>query len=153
MSPERDVVNTAVSKRLFAKAAKAKAQAPADLADRIEALLAARCRKLIGLCRRAGDAVAGFEKVRAGLKAGGPGASVLLLASDASPDSARKIKALAQGVPVVDGLTGEELAEAFGRERTVHVLISGGRLAEAVRLTAGKLAGFRGGQTGETAEI
>jgi predicted RNA-binding protein YlxR (DUF448 family) len=141
LSPERDVVNTAVAKRAFAKAAKAKATAPEDLADRVEALLAARCRRLIGLARRAGDAVAGLEQVREGLSAGRAG--VALLAADAAPDSARKMSALTRGVPVIEGLAAAELAEAFGRERTVHVLIAPGNLAEALRRTAAKLAGFR----------
>lgn len=141
LSPERDVVNTALAKRAFSKAARAKAAAPEDLADRIERLLSARCRDLIGLARRAGQAVAGFEKVRAGLQDGKGG--VLLLAADAAPDSARKIGRLSRGVPVVDVLTGEELADAFGRERTVHVLVAKGKLGDGLRRTAAKLAGFR----------
>ena len=142
LSPERDVVNTALAKRAFAKAAKAKAVAPEDLADRVEALLATRCRKLIGLARRAGVGVAGFEKVREGLIAG-QGTGVVLLAADAAPDSARKMRALSRNVPVINVLMGEELAEAFGRERTVHVFVARGNLAESLRLTAAKLAGFR----------
>lgn len=148
LSPERDVVNTALAKRAFAKAARAKVAVPEGLADRVEALLAVRCRKLIGLARRAGDAVAGFEKVRAGLKDGRNGA-LLLVAADASPDSARKIKGPARGADmdldrdVVEVLTADELADAFGTERTVHVLVAGGNLAAAIRQTAAKLAGFR----------
>ena len=65
----RDVVNTAVAKRLFAKAARRAAIVPADLADRLEVLLARRCLDALGLARRAGQAVCGFEKVRAELKA------------------------------------------------------------------------------------
>lgn len=141
LSPERDVVNTALAKRAFSKAAKAKATASEELADQVERLLVGRCRQLLGLARRAGSAVAGFEKVRAGLSDGKAG--VVMLALDAAPDSARKMQALSQGVPVINLLTGEELAEAFGRERTVHALVAKGKLGDNIRLTAAKLAGFR----------
>ena len=100
-------------------------------------------------------AVAGFEKVSAGLKTGsvkGLARSVLLQAADAASDSMRKMRALSGGVPVVGVLRGDELADAFGRERTVHVLITEGRLAQAVRLTATKLAGFRGSDAEDTAK-
>ena len=39
LSPRRDVVNTAVAKRLFAKAARRQVATPDDLADRLEGLL------------------------------------------------------------------------------------------------------------------
>lgn len=151
LSPQRDVVNTAVVKRLFAKAARAKAETPEDLADRVEALLATRCRRLIGMARRAGRAVAGFEKVRAGLNSGGGG--LVLVASDAAPDSERKMKGLIGDVPVVKPLTGSELAEAFGHDRSVHVLIDRGRLAADIGNVAEKLAGFRTDIGSEQKEI
>ncbi|MBT5309011.1 MAG: DUF448 domain-containing protein, partial [Rhodospirillaceae bacterium] len=68
LSADRDVIHTASARNLFAKAARAKANAPDDLADRVEALLARRCLDQIGLARRAGIAVAGFGKVESWLK-------------------------------------------------------------------------------------
>src|SRR5262249_25133213 len=61
--PRRDIVERAVAKRLFARAARRPVTVPLGLADRIEALLAQRCRDGLGLARRAGLAVAGFTKV------------------------------------------------------------------------------------------
>ncbi|MBX9634346.1 MAG: DUF448 domain-containing protein, partial [Magnetospirillum sp.] len=61
LSARRDVVNTAVTKRLFAKAARRAVVVPQDLADRVEALLLRRCLDVLGLARRAGHAVCGFE--------------------------------------------------------------------------------------------
>ena len=54
LSAEADVINTAVAKGLFSKAARRKVTAPPDLRDRIEGLLTKRCIDLIGLARRAG---------------------------------------------------------------------------------------------------
>jgi len=68
LTAERALVERAVAKKLFSRAFKAQAAAPGDLADRLEALLAQRLIDVIGLARKAGQAVTGFEKVRARLK-------------------------------------------------------------------------------------
>ena len=143
LTPRRDIVKTAVSKGLFAKAAKAPAQAPADLDRRVEALLVRRSVELLGLARRAGQAVAGFTKVEAALRAGK--AAVLVEASDGAADGRGKLSRLASELPVANLLTAAELAEAFGREHAVHAALSRGRLAQGFLAEQARLAGFRGG--------
>ncbi|OIR09179.1 hypothetical protein GALL_87860 [mine drainage metagenome] len=157
LSASRDMVNTASAKNLFSKAARRKLSAPPDLADRIEALLARRCGELLGLARRAGQAIVGFEKVKSELKARRAAASlsgvVLLAASDGAADGRAKIRALVgetgdgsqagSGPALIEALTAEELGAAFGRDHAVHVLLLPGRLAEAVRSEAARLSGFR----------
>ena len=59
-----------MAKRLFARAARRPIVLPPGLADRVESLLAQRCCDAIGLARRAGLAVAGFEKVAEAIRAG-----------------------------------------------------------------------------------
>ncbi len=61
LSAERDMVNTACAKGLFAKAARRVVKVPADLEEVLEGLLVRRCLVLIGLAQRAGDIVQGFE--------------------------------------------------------------------------------------------
>jgi predicted RNA-binding protein YlxR (DUF448 family) len=141
LSAGRDMVNTASVKNLFAKAFRRKVMVPADLADRIEGLLLKRCLDLIGLARRAGQAVVGFEQVRGELKAGR--GAILLAAADGAADGRDKIRALAPGLPLVDLLSSGELGAVFGRDQAVHALLARGRLAERLRLEAGRLAGFR----------
>ena len=80
LSAERDMVNTACAKGLFAKAARRMVKVPADLEEALEGLMVRRCLDLIGLARRAGDVVQGFEKARARFRSGKGG--VLLQASD-----------------------------------------------------------------------
>ncbi len=141
LTARRDIVTAAVTKRLFARAARQPVIVDDDLADRVEALLAQRCRDHIGLARRAGQAVMGFAKVQAALMAGK--AAVLLAASDGAADGRGKLAALAPGLPLVDRLTSAELAAAFGREHVVHAALAPGRLAEALLVDAGRLGGFR----------
>jgi predicted RNA-binding protein YlxR (DUF448 family) len=137
----RDIVETAVAKRLFARAARKPATAPSDLAERVERLLAERCRELIGLARRAGQAVAGFEKVREMLRAGRVG--LLVEALDGAAHGREKLAGGATGVRQVRVLRGDELGLAFGRDHVVHAAVAPGRFAERLEVDAGRLAGFR----------
>ena len=142
MSAKRDVVNTAVAKAIFAKAARRKLDVPADLADRLEGLLRRRCLDILGLARRAGEVVSGYDKVRSELKAGR--GAVLLAASDGAEDGVSKIGALAPKLPVVRCLTAQDLGAAFGRDHTVHGLLLKGRLAERLLMESARLAGIAG---------
>jgi uncharacterized protein len=148
LTARRDIVATALAKRLFARAARRPVVVDDDLADRIELLLAARCRDEIGLARRAGQAVMGFAKVETALRAAG-GAAVLLAASDGALDGRGKLKALAPALPVVEVLTGAELGAAFGREHVVHAALKPGRLADALLVDAARIAGFRAAAASE----
>ena len=103
-------------------------------------MLRRRCLDIVGLARRAGHTVSGYEKVRSALKAGD--GAVILAASDAAEDGASKVQALAPKLPVVTALTGDELGAAFGRDRTVHAVMTKGRLAERFLVEAARLNGL-----------
>jgi predicted RNA-binding protein YlxR (DUF448 family) len=138
----RDIVRQAVAKRLFARAARTQVAADEGLADQVERLLAARCCDWLGLARRAGQAVAGFVKVRALVAAGG--AAVLVEAVDGGADSRGKLESLAPCLPIVDCLSSGELSAALGREHVVHAAVTPGRLAALLVNDARRLRGFRG---------
>jgi hypothetical protein len=116
-----------------------------DIADLIEALLARRCQDLLGLARRAGQLVAGFERVRAALAAGG--AAVVIEAHDGAAHGRARVEALRAAVqpdlPMVAVLDRAELGAALGRGETVHLALRPGRLAELFLREATRLAGFR----------
>ena len=104
LSASRIMINTATRKGGFAKAARRRVTVPDDLADRVEGLLARRMVEGLGLARRAGAAVAGFEKVRTRLKDGRAG--LLLQALDGAADGRRRTWALAgDRIPVAAVLT------------------------------------------------
>lgn len=134
----REVVAEAAARRLFARAAKQPVRVDADLADRVEALLLRRCVEGLGLARRAGQAVGGFERVREWLQRGKCGA--LVVAADASAEGRRK---LGRDLPVAEGLRAEELGAAFGCEALSYVALAPGALAGRIVADAGRLAGFR----------
>lgn len=149
LTPRRDIVDQAAAKRLFARAAQRSVAVPPGLADRVEALLAERCRELIGLARRAGCATGGFEKVRERVAEGQTG--LLLFALDGAPDARRKLGALGRGLPLARVLNAAELGAAFGRDHVVHASLGRGPLCARLIAEAARIAGFRAGATIEQA--
>lgn len=141
LTARRDIVDRACAANLFAKAARGRAVAGDGLSDRVERLLCDRCIEVIGMARRAGQAVAGYEKVRQYLRSGK--ADVVLTAGDAAPGGRAKIVGPASGVTVVDTLRAAELGQVFARTRVVHVAIGSPALAGRLVVEAGRLAGFR----------
>jgi predicted RNA-binding protein YlxR (DUF448 family) len=143
---ERGAVARAVEKKLFGRAAKAAVTADADLPDRVEAALVRRMVGDLGIARKSGALVLGFDNVARTLPERVPPA-VLIEASDGSPDGRRKLRnaAFGQGVKVhvVDCLSSRELALALGRENVIHAAVKLGRLAERLILEAARLEGFR----------
>lgn len=137
----RDIVAAAVAKRLFARAARRPVLVGDDLADQVETLLAARCRDVIGLARRAGAAVQGFVKVEKLLHAGDAG--LLLAARDGAADGRAKLQALARGLTERSELSGAELDAAFGREGAVHAALRRGPFVASLALELDRLRGFR----------
>jgi predicted RNA-binding protein YlxR (DUF448 family) len=144
ITPARDIVAAAAARNLFAKAAKARVAVSPDLVDRVEGLLARDLLDRLGLARRAGQVVAGFEQVRALLAEGEAG--LLLAAADGAEDGRRKLRGLAAGRPVVDCLTSAELAAALGRDTVVHAAVRRGDFAERLGLAAARLQGMRIGR-------
>lgn len=143
LTPRRDIVERAVAKRLFARAARRPVVVPPDLADRVESLLARRCGEALGLARRAGLAVAGFERAGEALRR--RRAALLLFALDGAAGGRDSLAALGPGLPRADVLTAAELGAPFDRERIVHVAVAGGALCRRLLLDAARLAGLRQG--------
>ena len=124
LSPGRDMIEMASRKRAFARSARRAVTVPPDLADRVESALSRRCLDLLGLARRAGQVVSGFESVRARLREAAGEASaerlpargragrgrevrpappaVLFAARDGGADSRAKVAGLAAAVVGAD---------------------------------------------------
>jgi len=149
LTPRRDIVERAVTKRLFARAARRPISAPLELADRIEALLAQRCCDGLGLARRAGLAVAGFERVTETVRRGKAG--LLVFALDGAESGRRKLAALGRELPAATALTGAELGAAFGRDRVAHASVGPGPLGLRLLADLRRMAGFRPGSVVEDA--
>ncbi|MBA4794780.1 MAG: RNA-binding protein [Phenylobacterium sp.] len=145
VAADRASVETAARKGAFARSARTKARAPEDLADQVEALLKKRVIDGLGLARRAGELISGFEKVAASLASGG--AAWLIEASDGAEDGRRKVLAALRRSPrpvgVVGVFTSAELGLALGLENVIHTAFLAGRAADRWATDVRRLAGFR----------
>ncbi len=138
----REAVEKAAAKGLFARAFKAPAKlAGGSLADTVEAGLEARALAALGLARRAGKAVAGFDQVRGALKE--RRASVLLTAAEAGEDGAGKLAGLAGSLPVIRAFSAAAQSAALGKDGVVHAAVLAGPEAERLLREARRLDGFR----------
>ncbi len=148
VTADRAAITKAAAKGLFARAAKAPVKVPDGLADIVEAGLARRVVELISLARKAGRAVAGFEKVKGWLADGK--ARVLLQASDGSERGKGKLWT-PEGGRWFGCLTASELGLAFGRDSVIHGALGAGGLSNRVVDEAAKLASLRQDDGGRSA--
>jgi uncharacterized protein len=142
----RAAVAKAVEKKLFSRAAKESVTATADLATRAEKALLARMIGDLGLARRSGSLVLGFDNVLRELQGPKP-PKVLIEALDGAADGKRKLYGAAHRLElkcvVIECLTSAELGLALGRENVIHAAVQPGGLAERLTFDAERLSGFR----------
>jgi len=134
LQPDRSMIEKAVRKNLFARAAKQRVSVPPDLSPRLERLVRQKFLHRLGLARRAGKVVQGFEAVRAGVRDGG--VTLLIEASDGAANGQRKIAESAAGRPApamtIRAFRSDELGRALGRDIAVHVGVAHGSFADAL---------------------
>lgn len=145
VAADRASVDAAVKRNAFAQAAKAPLKPAADLSTLVEGLLARRCLEQLGLARREGMLISGFEKCAAAIRGGR--AAWMIEARDGSADGRDRLLGLARHADPAPKLCGafsaEDLGLALGLENAIHaVLLAGGR-ADRWTLEVERLAGFR----------
>ena len=143
---DRAVLDKAIARNLFSKSAKTSVSVPHDLCARTERLIAERMMADLGLARRAGQLIFGFDNVTRAIQSRSA-PTVLVEASDGAADGRRKLVALMQArnpaVEIVDCLDSREISLALGRENVIHAALKSGRLSERLAMDAGRLKGFR----------
>lgn len=152
ITPRRDIVERAIRKGLFARAARRPLVLSDDLVERLSAMARRRLLDSLGLARRGGAVVAGFDAVEGRLRAGR--VALLVEASDGADDGLRKLMSAARAggrePDLVRLFDAEELGRALGREPCVHVALASGGIADRFREEWLRLAALLGhdGDTG-----
>mgnify|MGYP006290457943 CR=1 FL=1 len=143
VTAERALVEKAVAKKLFSRAARAAVKAAPDLAERVERLLLERVLGDLSRARRAGRAVAGFVKVEEMMNRRRAG--LLVVADEAEGDGLRKLQA--SGLPLVRLGDAASLGGIFGRDEAVYVAVArdnaGGAFVERIETGAARWRGYR----------
>ena len=142
VTADRELIDKAVKKNLFSRAARQPVKVPDGLAELVERLVTQRVIDMLSLARKAGDAVMGYEKVKDWLVKGK--AATLIQASDGSERGKTKLHAPDGKYGFIGVLSAGEIGLAFGRERAIHAALAAGGLRTRVVEEAAKLAGLRG---------
>ena len=151
LTATHETVAQAVKRKAFARALKADAKAPDDLAGQVGALLTEAALKAFGLANKAGTVVFGFTKVEAALGKGP--LCALVHAADAADDGCRKLdgKALAatggRGFPTIRAFTADELSLASGRPNVIHAALIPGGVARKFLAAASRIERYRAGRS------
>ena len=143
-------VRQAAVRQVFARAFRAKAAAPAGLADDVDRLLEADALQFLSLVNKAGQIVAGAFKVEAAI---GSGKVVgLIHASDGSADGANKLDRQLRGLegdadpaPRINIFASGQLDLALGRTNVIHAALIAGEASVAFLAKAERLTQFRTG--------
>ena len=120
LKAERAIVQQAVARKAFARAARGAVNAAADLPERIEHLLLQRALEDLARARRAGRAVGGFVKVEQMI--GRQRAGLIVVAAEADGDGLGKLQA--SGLPIERLGSAAELGGVFGRDQAVYVAVA-----------------------------
>lgn len=139
-------VRTALKKKAFSRAFRQSVTVSDTLETQLAEMLTQRLINTISMARKAGQAVAGAEKVRARIASGQ--AAILLQATDGAADGISKVAALAKAagngrISRALVLESTELGLAFGREFAIHAALDAGGFAVRALTEATRLSGFR----------
>lgn len=115
--------------------------APESLIDDVAAGLERRALDALGLARRTGAAVLGFDQVKEALTKGK--AAVLIAASDAADDGREKLARLGKDLYQHAGFTSAALSAAFGKDGVKHAALLRGAAADRFRREAARFDGVR----------
>ncbi|MEO1660083.1 MAG: RNA-binding protein [Pseudomonadota bacterium] len=145
VTARHEVVSQGLEKSVFSSAFKAPSTPIDGLTEEVERQLLKRCKGLLGMAKKSGLAVLGFDQVRAYIRKDEPG--WLIEASDGAEDGRNKVhflaKAIYEDVKVAGALSSAELGVAFGREHVIHALLEQGSLSDAFSIAYQRLIGFR----------
>ncbi len=142
--PLREVVQKAVSKRMFAKFLFAPVQTTPDIMDQVEKALRDRVLSLLGLARKSGVVVFGFEAVKKAMT--DKAIAMAFEAEDASTRERDKLYHHAPHTFICSCFSREELGRMMGQNSVVHVGILNGRAGELLIQTVRKLDLFLQGK-------
>lgn len=150
VAAKRDALDAAMRQGLFGRAARKRVSVPDTLPADVEKLLARRLTDRLSMARKAGLAVAGFERVKDWLDRGE--ARILFQATDGSDRGKSRLHPPGGRGSYFEVLTASELGLSFGRERVIHAALGNGGLTEVVREDAIRLSGVRELDGGMSAE-
>ena len=157
VTADREHVDKAAKKGVFARALKAQVTVSPDLGGMVDRLLAKSALGALGLARKAGVVALGATKVEASVRSGA--ALLVLHAAEASEDGLRKIAQARRATAHAGGpeimayklFSEQELGLALGGTNVIHAAVLAGDAGRAAEKRMVALDRYRGGSPDELA--
>ncbi len=157
VTADREHVDKAAKKGMFARALKAEVAVPPDLGAMVDRLLSRSALGALGLARKAGAVALGATKVEASVRSGA--ALLVLHAAEASEDGLRKIAQARRATAHAGGpeimayklFSEQELGLALGGTNVIHAAVLAGDAGRAAEKRMVALDRYRGGSPDELA--
>jgi len=151
VTADRDHVDRAAKRKLFARAFKAEVRVPDDLGAMVDGLLARAALGALGLARKAGAVAMGAAKCEAAVRSGK--ALAVLHAHEASEDGIRKLAQARRAVAYQDGpdipayklFPEAELGLALGGTNVIHAALLASEAGKAALRRMVALDRYRSG--------
>jgi len=145
----REALEEAIRRKAFARSLKRPVTTPPELADQVDALLAADARQSLAMANKAGLVVSGFGKVETAVGRGH--VTALIVAADGGEYGRRKmgqavkrVHGSADAIPIIATFASSELDLALGRENVIHAALLAGSASDAFVKRRRRLEIFRG---------
>ena len=157
VTADREHVDKAAKKGLFARAFKSEVSVPSDLGGMVDRLLAKSALGALGLARKAGVVALGATKVEASVRSGA--ALLVLHAAEASEDGLRKIAQARRATAHAGGpeirayklFSEPDMGLALGGTNVIHAAVLAGDAGRAAEKRMVALDRYRGGSPDELA--
>ncbi len=117
----RKMLKTALDKNLFVKSIHQHLKIDENFLETVENLLHNKGLETINLARKAGAAVAGFEKVKDNILKNK--VAFVIEAADAGQDGSTKMEVLSKDIEILKVYTSDELDNALDKVNTVYIAI------------------------------
>jgi predicted RNA-binding protein YlxR (DUF448 family) len=151
VTADREHVEKAAAKKLFARALRAGVVVPPDLGAQVDRLLAKSALGALGLARKAGKVALGAAKVESSVRSGA--AALVLHAFEAADDGVRKITQARKATVHLGGpeiqahklFAESEMGLALGSTNVIHAAVLAGDAGTAAVKRIEALDRYRGG--------
>lgn len=130
---ERIILEQGIRKNVFSRAYKTEVALQGDFLDRVEHVMAQMCLARLGLMRKSGQLLIGYDTILLGALKTPP--HLLILAKDGSPRQQSKLLArlrqLGAHPQCCTGFSSQELAVALGRQVVIQVACAGQKMSDS----------------------
>ena len=148
VTADQTALMAAIKSCAFSRSFKTEAKVSPDLPEAVDRGLTSAALSALGLARKAGDLVLGFDNIIRQLNRKS-GLSILVIANGASADGRRKLDKVSKKIATITEIfTVDQLSKAVGGGNVVYAGLTPGHSTSRFSKLSRRLINYRGGNAG-----